>query len=66
MSMASARYSTYNETPSGGGGGGGSGAASGGPGPAANQLVDPESLYTKQGQIGEWCVGSLSLFSGMC
>lgn len=53
--MASSRYSSYNDPPPGGrGGGAGSGGSGGGGGPGAamNQLVDPESLYTKQGQIG--------------
>jgi hypothetical protein len=40
--MESARYSSYNEPAAGGGSAGG----------VTNELVDPESLYTKQGQIG--------------
>lgn len=49
MSIASARYASYHEPPAGGGGGGPTiGVAAGPP----NELVDPESLYTKQGLIG--------------
>jgi hypothetical protein len=46
--MASSRFSSYCEPASGGEGGGVSIGVSGG----KNELVDPESLYTKQSQIG--------------
>jgi hypothetical protein len=50
MAMASSRYSTKSYR------GGGVGAAGAGGGEdgyvASNELVDPETLYTKQNQIG--------------
>ena len=44
--MASSRYPAYDEPPAA--------AAGPPPGGVTNELVDPETLYTKQGQIGRY------------
>ena len=48
--MASSRYPAYDEPPAA--------AAGPPPGGVTNELVDPETLYTKQGQIGGYSQGT--------